>query len=144
MNPNFKPQYNSSSRREPSRQTPSLAVSTKPPVHQRKEWLPKPAWSAVKQIVEKSDLALQTPTDAAKLASVLREIKSHAAGCLLTCDPHPDISQGASSQDETDGYDAHHVYEQEEVEVEEVEDDTPNEELQTLTAKEQTAFNAAH
>ena len=148
MNSNFKPQYNSS-RKEPSRQTPSLAVSTKLPIHKRKEWLPKPAWTACKQIVEKSDLALQTPTDTAKLASVLREIKSHAASCLLTCEPPPEMMQpssGASSQgSETDGYETHHVYDRnEEVEVEDVEDDTPNEELQTLTTKEQAAFNAAH
>ena len=146
MNPNFKPQYNSS-RKEPPRQTPSLAVSTKLPIHKRKEWLPKPAWTACKQIVEKSDLALQTPTDTAKLAFVLREIKSHAASCLLTCEPPPEMMQpssGASSQgSETDGYDAHHVYEDRNEEVE-VEDDTPNEELQTLTTKEQAAFNAAH
>ena len=55
-------------------------------------------------------------------------------------------SSGANSQgSETDGYETHHVYDRnEEVEVEDVEDDTPNEELQTLTTKEQAAFNAAH
>ena len=53
-------------------------------------------------------------------------------------------SSGASSQgSETDDYDAHHVYDDRDEEVE-VEDDTPNGELQTLTAKEQAAFTAAH
>ena len=89
-------------------------------------------WAACKQIDEKSDLALQPPTGTAKLASVLREMKSHAASCLLTCEPPPEMMQpssGASPQgSEIDGYDAHHVYDDRNEEVE-VEDDTPNEEL---------------
>ena len=53
-------------------------------------------------------------------------------------------SSGASSQgSETGGYGAHHAYDDRNEEVE-VEDDTPNEELQTPTTKEQAAFNAAH
>ena len=53
-------------------------------------------------------------------------------------------SSGASSQgSETEGYDAHHVYDDWNEEVE-VEDATPNEELQTLTTNERVVFNAAH
>ena len=52
LNPNSKPHYMprqnaKAGGREASRQTPSTAVSTTPPVHKRKEWLPKPARTAV-------------------------------------------------------------------------------------------------
>ncbi|MAF40236.1 MAG: hypothetical protein CL859_00015, partial [Cyanobium sp. ARS6] len=134
-------------------------MSAKPPVHKRKEWLPKPAWTACKQIVEKSDLALQTPTDSAKLASVLREIKSHAASCLITypsetdelSNEYTDSPTFGSYSGDANGYSSDGGGAHDDVtrathddEHDTYVDPSPSEELQHLNHQEQAAFNEAH
>ena len=98
--PSAAPFYRGASSNEPG-----VSVSTVPPVHQRRPWLPTGAFAAVNQIVAKSDEALKSPTDASSMARTLREVKARAASCLHTYLCEPSSGQSAVTfADETKVY----------------------------------------
>ena len=124
--------------RNRSAESSEVSVRTVPPVHQRRPWLPAGAYSAVNEIVAKSDEALKAPTDAANLARVLREVKAHAASCLQTylCEP-PSVSF-------SDGVDESKTDVSTSNSTPDHPSDVPSEIHSLATTVEQQAFATAH
>jgi len=128
-------------RRNSSAEPSEVSVRTVPPVHQRRPWLPAGAYSAVNEIVAKSDEALKAPTDAANLARVLREVKAHAASCLQTylCEPSVSFADGAE-ESKTDVSTSNSAL----VHPSDHPSDVPSEVHSLATTVEQQAFATAH